>query len=235
MFDKEKFSTILKEINNTYDNQTQFGDCAHVNRAYLSQYMNMKLDNPPSPKILKNIANASKDLTTYEYLMKICGYFEKLSGERLKTSRLNKNMSLDYVSVITKIPVDTLNNWENGNNYNADFESYKSLSILYCVDLDWLIGGNSDNYTELYYPKDTSMSPLLDIGDTAYILKKETFTSGETILFELNGEEFIRKVITIGDSLEFFAMNPNYPTLRKTKEDLEKENFKVIGKVLKAL
>lgn len=36
----------------------------------------MKLDNPPTPKILKKLANASKGLTTYQKLMQICGYLE---------------------------------------------------------------------------------------------------------------------------------------------------------------
>ena len=45
--------------------------------------MNKKLDNPPTPKILMGIANASNYITTYDELMEVCGYFKnsKLNNE----------------------------------------------------------------------------------------------------------------------------------------------------------
>ncbi|MBP3464084.1 MAG: helix-turn-helix domain-containing protein [Clostridia bacterium] len=79
MFDKKAFAEILNNIYKTYTNQRDFADSTGVNRAYLSQYMNEKLENPPTPKILEKIANASKGLTTYSELMLICGYFENNS------------------------------------------------------------------------------------------------------------------------------------------------------------
>jgi len=77
MFNKETFSQILIRIYKTYNNQRDFADAAEVNRAYLSQYMNGKLENPPTPKILVKIANASHGLTTYEELMTICGHIKE--------------------------------------------------------------------------------------------------------------------------------------------------------------
>lgn len=75
-FNKNKFASILKKINETYENQTYFASASGVNRTYLSQYMNLKLDTPPSPKILLGIAYASKGTTTYNELMQICGYYK---------------------------------------------------------------------------------------------------------------------------------------------------------------
>ncbi len=74
MFDKIKFAQILKNINETYDSQRDFAKKSEINRTYLSQYMNMKLEAPPKPKILEKLANASNGITTYNELMKICGY-----------------------------------------------------------------------------------------------------------------------------------------------------------------
>lgn len=76
MFNKKLFSDILTKIYKTYNNQRDFAEAAEVNRAYLSQYINMKLDNPPTPKILARIANASKGITDYEELMIVCGHYE---------------------------------------------------------------------------------------------------------------------------------------------------------------
>lgn len=74
MFDKNKFAQILKNINDTYESQREFSKKSDINRTYLSQYMNMKLDEPPKPKTLTKLANASNGLTNYNELMKICGY-----------------------------------------------------------------------------------------------------------------------------------------------------------------
>ena len=46
MFNKVDFANILKKINSLYENQTQFANASGVNRTYLSQYMNLKLDTP---------------------------------------------------------------------------------------------------------------------------------------------------------------------------------------------
>lgn len=60
MFNKEKFSDILTKIYRTYNNQRDFAEATGVNRGYLSQYINKKLENPPTPKILEKLSNASK-------------------------------------------------------------------------------------------------------------------------------------------------------------------------------
>lgn len=74
MFDKNKFAKIIKNIKETYISQEEFSQKSEIGRTYLSQYMNMKLSEPPKPKILKKLADASNGITTYEELMIICGY-----------------------------------------------------------------------------------------------------------------------------------------------------------------
>lgn len=76
MFNKENFSNILKEINSTYSSMTEFAEKASFDRTYISKYINMKLDNPPTPKILEKLANASNGITSYYELMKICDYID---------------------------------------------------------------------------------------------------------------------------------------------------------------
>lgn len=76
MFNKEKFSQILSNINNTYPTMTEFAEKSGVNRTYLSQYINKKLNSPPTPKILKKIANASNGIISYKQLMLMCNYLD---------------------------------------------------------------------------------------------------------------------------------------------------------------
>lgn len=74
MFDKNKFAQIIKNIKETYHSQEEFSKKSNIGRTYLSQYMNMKLDEPPKPKILEKLANNSNGITTYNELMQVCGY-----------------------------------------------------------------------------------------------------------------------------------------------------------------
>ena len=69
MFNKEKFSFIIRNIKNIYDSQEEFSKNSNIGRTSLSQYMNCRLNKPPKPDILKKLANASKGITTYDELM----------------------------------------------------------------------------------------------------------------------------------------------------------------------
>ena len=76
MFDKFKFAEIIKNIKGTYSSQEEFAKKSDIGRTYLSQYMNMKLKEPPKPKILQKLAENSNGITTYNELMNICGYLD---------------------------------------------------------------------------------------------------------------------------------------------------------------
>lgn len=74
MFNKKKFADTLEKINCTYPTMTEFAEKANLNRTYISKYINQKLDNPPTPKILEKIATASNGVISYYDLMIICDY-----------------------------------------------------------------------------------------------------------------------------------------------------------------
>ena len=76
-FNKEEFAKIIMKIYLKYRNQRDFAKKSTISRTYLSQYMNMKLEEPPKPGILKKLAQASKGVATYQELMNVCGYLEE--------------------------------------------------------------------------------------------------------------------------------------------------------------
>lgn len=105
MFQKENFSNILKNILKEYDSIQDFANHVEMDRGYLSRNINMKLDNPPTPKILKKIADNSKGITTYEELMKICGYInddQKL--DKIKSELLIKKHKI--MEAVKKLKLD---------------------------------------------------------------------------------------------------------------------------------
>lgn len=92
MFDKITFANILKNINNAYPNQRVFANQLKLlNRTYISKYINLRLDNPPRPEVLKELAENSKGITTYEELMLICGHIEDYNKNILKSFYSNIN------------------------------------------------------------------------------------------------------------------------------------------------
>lgn len=103
MFDKIKFAKILSDINNSYDTMTEFAQKSGVNRTYLSQYINQKLDAPPSPKVLMKIARNSKGITTYDSLMNICGF---LTYNRDFSKTENAESILTYNNLVRNISLN---------------------------------------------------------------------------------------------------------------------------------
>ena len=160
MFDKLKFSQILNKINNTYDTMTEFSMKSGVNRTYLSQYINQKLDSPPSPKVLMKIANASNGIATYNELMQVCGYIfvdeltDKSFGIRpaywnlifgnVSKVKLSSNGSTFLASIIDK-GLQEANKAENRgkNTFMMDFNP--DLLIPHTDNIDELI-----EYTKIF-------------------------------------------------------------------------------------
>ena len=122
MFNKKKFAEILSKINNTYDTMTEFSEKSGVNRTYLSQYINQKLDSPPSPKVLMKIANHSNNVTNYEELMNVCGFL--INNGRLDELR-EAQENLKFENLMKGI---TLNNKET-NILNKLITSYETFYV----------------------------------------------------------------------------------------------------------
>lgn len=74
-FERISFANILKTLRDYYGSVSKLAKIAGVDRTYLSKYINFTTAEPPSPKILRKIANASDGLFTYLELMYFCGYF----------------------------------------------------------------------------------------------------------------------------------------------------------------
>ncbi len=209
MFDKNIFSEILKKIYCIYKNQRDFAKATGVNRAYISQYMNMKLDNPPTPKILKKIAENSKGVTTYEELMKVCGYVDVID-DFFDISIHQDNNSLPIIDKIY-FKDDTFFAYSP----NEDIPLPKKLNLEY----DYFAYKISTN----------DMAPLLDIGDIAIIQKQNNYKNNKTYLLWYEEKTIIRKIIDNNDNIELMAMNPYYPIIKTTKDEI-----KIIGRVIRA-
>ncbi|MBO5475561.1 MAG: helix-turn-helix transcriptional regulator [Bacilli bacterium] len=75
---KEKYADLIKLIEKAQGNKTlnQFALASGVNAGHLSRILNGNFKNPPSPDLLKKIANNSRGEVSYEELLKASGYID---------------------------------------------------------------------------------------------------------------------------------------------------------------
>ena len=108
MYNQEQLINILKEIQGERS-LNKFAADINVDSGYLSRIYNYKRTNPPTPEILKKIANNSKDIANYYELMYICGYITNenivelenflYKYNNLKKLESNINLLLDNINL----------------------------------------------------------------------------------------------------------------------------------------
>ena len=264
MFNLKKFAEILLKISATYENQRDFSRKSSVNRTYISEYINEKIFFPPTPKTLMKLANASNGVTTYDELMYVCGYWDnankisQMVAQKIFDKNLQNIEKLGYCDSQVEDLRDILVNRKEtaysieyqiskyamncpANDAEIELEERTKVLLEINSEIENALNAeimekitNTSNDIIKCTLKDDSMAPLLGIGDIAYVKKSENFNDGETILFNLDGKDFIRKIIDRVNFYEFLAMNPYFPPIILQKEDIEKRRFGIIGKVIKA-
>ncbi len=144
MFDKKRFSDILQKIASTYSSISEFAEKSEVNRTYISKYINMKLDNPPTPKILEKIAITSNNIISYKELMLICNYIDEnldnISGEIISVfsspyvdnSKCTPSEDYIYSIIYTYEILDTTNYNDMEKRKIIDSYNYIKNDIDYC-------------------------------------------------------------------------------------------------------
>lgn len=215
MFYKEKFAIILSKIKESYNSQEEFSKYSGVGRTYISQYINMKLESPPKPKILEKIANASKGLTNYDELMQICGYTNYMVDSFFADAIHQKDNRIPIVESIF-FENNTLQTNTYGQYMNANFT----------ID-------NTKEYFA-YKVNNDDMLPLLGVGDMAIIEKTDSFRNGQTCLFYIDNKDImIRKIVDFQDYIELHTTFPYIPPIKLTKDEMKERNFTILGRVIK--
>lgn len=118
-FQKEEFSKILKNICDSYGSINKMANKSGVTASYISKLIRLLYDSPPSPEILRKIADNSNNITDYNTLMNICGY---LNNKRLDKNNYSTNFNFILYNRLNKTGQDKVNNYIedliNTNKYN---------------------------------------------------------------------------------------------------------------------
>ena len=210
MFDKNKFAKILREIYETFDTQREFSSKVGVSRGYLSEYMNMKKEKPPSPKILENISANSKGMTNYRELMQVCGYTDYLTDDFFDDNVSNKN---------NKIPIIIRIKYDNENNSFITDPAQEYIHANFKLD--------QDKEYIAFIARDDSMLPLLGKEDTAIIERCSDIKNNKVYLLISNNKMLIRKILILDNGkYELESLNPYYPKEKST-------DIHIIGRVIR--
>lgn len=171
MFNKKEFSNILQKISTTYSSISEFAEKSGVNRTYISKYINMKLDNPPTPKILEKIADASNGIITYKRLMLICNYIsdtlDAIAGESIEmfsNPYIDKSVCTPsekyiYDIIYTYSILETTNYTSSQKEKIIDSYNYIKSDKEYSKYIS-----KNENYKKQYYEKNQK-DYLLDKSD----------------------------------------------------------------------
>jgi transcriptional regulator with XRE-family HTH domain len=98
VFNKKKFAELLlKAIGGR--TATNYADLSGVNRTYISKLLNEKLNNPPSPEIIKRLTSIAHGGVEYRDLMIAAGHWPE-KGKAILSVGEGKRISTDIVALI---------------------------------------------------------------------------------------------------------------------------------------
>lgn len=247
MFHKIKFRDILIKIKNEkFDTITEFALKSKVNRTYLSQYINGLLNAPPSPKILKKIADVSEGITTYQELMQICGYINEefsisdhLSAEEYaEMTKKNGSISLEekaqrMLDYMEKNNLEHLDMLPVYGRIPAGQPKLAKQYIENMIPIDPRLSGKDvSNY---FYLKvvGNSMNQKFQDGDYVLIREQPNLENGEIGAFLVNGDDAtIKRYRKISKDLVLLEPMSDDSSFEPITIDLKKQNLKILGKAV---
>ncbi|WP_459195679.1 helix-turn-helix domain-containing protein [Wukongibacter baidiensis] len=108
MFDKERFSALLIKARGDRTNE-DFSKESGVSRAYISKYINKRLDRSPSPDIIRRLADYAQGDVAYEDLMIASGHLSVESKVKENTGTYAKDVSNkeEFTNELIQILIET--------------------------------------------------------------------------------------------------------------------------------
>lgn len=244
MFDKEKFSELLKAAIGVNRSITDFSKECRVTRPYISKFLNCKLDKAPSPEIIRKFSSAAYNNIKESDLLIAAGY---------------KISDLDHFNLIFEAAIegDPLNNAvsDTRNKINILYmENNKSccipimVPVLSFIDGENIISNDSENVISYeyipsslaydaskcfyYIAEDNSMSNArINDGDVVLIIPQITYKHNDIVLLLKDGEAFLRRYKKLSTVHLFQAESIDFDSFVLTNNDLKNSKVTIIGTV----
>jgi len=193
MFRKKEFLEILNKINSTYPSMTEFSKKSNLDRTYISKYINNKLDNPPSPEILKKISEASNGITSYYELMEICGYID-LSSVFLLNNGCETNLCLlnkeDLKDIgFSKNDIEQLIYLSNNRNIKDRYNAIANILNTYPENTLKTFYDKAFHQTKFIKEQSTNISTSEIIQKLVKLIEKSNF-----LLDDISDNDIFKKI-----------------------------------------
>ena len=203
MFDKYKFRALLIKLMEGATT-VEFAKRTGFNRTYISKYLNLRLDKPPSPAKLKGLTGKS---VSYEELMTVCGHFDG-------PDRNAEPIKIPVVGCINAgMPVYAAEN----------IEGYESVLM---EDV-----GLGDEFFYLRVSGNSMINARIRNGDLVFVRKQDDVESGEIAVVMVDDETAtLKRVIKKQDLIILQPENPEYSPLIFSSG--ERSRVRILGKVV---
>lgn len=242
MFNKEKFSELLKASIGSNRSITDFSKECGVARPYISKFLNCKLEKAPSPEIIKKFSSVAYNNIKEADLLVAAGYeindmdhFNLTFEAAIEDGSLNNPVS-DTRSKIAKLYLE--------NNKNSSIPI--RVPVLSFIDDENIISNNDENVISYdyipsslgydtskcfyYIAGDNSMfNAQIHDGDAVFIIPNITYKHNDIVLLLKDGEAFLRRYKKLNNVHLFQAENNDFDSFALTNTDLKNSKINILG------
>lgn len=207
MFQEHLFKEQLIKLMNG-KTSTEFAEITGFNRTYLSKYLNLKLDRPPSARLLQNIASS---IVNYEDLLVSCGYLHS-------TSKINQsNNSIIKLPIVGSVHAG---NPSFSDNYIEGYEAVDASEL-----------NPSYEYIYIRVEGNSMINARIHDGDLVLVRKQSDVNTGDIAVVTIDNETAtLKRILKKENILVLQPENPSYSSYIFSGE--EQNRVRIIGKVI---
>lgn len=240
MFNKVKFSEVLKSSIGTNRTITEFSTSCNLARPYISKFLNCKLNTPPSPEAISKIASVARNNITECDLLVAAGY--TTYEEHFNSTLDNFSEGGDFFSTSLKFKEDLNKKY---NNLIADVTP-KKIPVFYditTINIDDNIDTNLayyeyisslDTNTKSYYlySKDNSMAPSgITENSMVHFVPQDYAENDDLVVILINSTSYIRRYRKINNIVTFISDDPSFDSFAFLNSEYKKADIKILGKI----
>lgn len=221
-FDKGRFKTILTQARGTRTNE-DYARSSNVSRAYISAYMNGKRDEPPSPDIIRKLADKAFNGVTYEDFMEAAGHFTPHRYDDLTTEWYpnpdDRSVSIPILGYI-----------------HAGIPMVAEQNIIgYATIPENQHSSGPGSYFFLKVKGDSMINSRIQEGDLVLVHRQPNVENGEIAVVLINNEEATVKRVYYDHDNKLITIkpdNPKYEPRTFTFKQAAELPIEIIGKVV---
>jgi len=204
MFQKVLFKQQLENLIND-STTTEFAERTGFNRTYLSKYLNLRLERPPSPDLLKSIAGPS---VSYEDLMISCGYLSDSNSGTQST-----------------VPIPVIGAVHAG----APALAVETIESYEYVDKSEI--SPSHEYFYLRVEGNSMCNARICDGDLVFVRRQDDVENGDIAVVIIDNEDAtLKRIHKKNNAIILQPENPAYTPMVFASNELSR--LRIIGKVL---